>query len=90
MPKAQAIVEQLIRLIQDELAEWEDSMQGSEYGDEDYGDSSFDYAMDNDFAPKASSDSMSPSEIQDLIDQALDNRDFAEVERLSKLLKESN
>lgn len=90
MPKAKAIVQRLIQLIQGELAEWEDSMQGSEYGEDDYGDSSFDYAMDNDFAPRASSDSMSPSEIQDLIDQALDRRDFAEVERLSKLLKENN
>ena len=90
MPKAKAIVQQLIQLIQDELAEWEDSMQGSEYGDDDYGDSSFGYAMDNDFAPRASSNSMSQSDIQDLIDQALDRRDFAEVERLSKLLKENN
>jgi hypothetical protein len=46
--------------------------------------------MDNDFAPRASSNSMSQSDIQDLIDQALDRRDFAEVERLSKLLKENN
>lgn len=90
MPKAKAIVQRLIQLIQDELAEWEDSMQGSEYGEDDYGDSSFDYAMDNDFAPRASSNSMSQSEIQNLIDQALDRRDFAEVERLSKLLKENN
>lgn len=88
MPKAKAIVQQLIQLIQEELAEWEDSMTG--YDDEDYGDSSFDTAFDNDFEPRAASGEMSQSEIQSLIDQALDRRDFAEVQRLSKLLKENN
>jgi len=89
MPKAQAIVQKLIQLIQDELAEWEDSVSGSGYDDEEYGDSSFDTAFDNNFEPRAASGEISQSEIQDLIDQALDNRDFAEVERLSKLLKEN-
>jgi hypothetical protein len=94
MSKAKVIVQKLIRLIQDELAEWEDSMNQSDYeygdDDDDYGDSSFDYAMDNDFKSDAPSQEMSQSDIQDLIDQALDRRDFTEVERLSKLLKENN
>ena len=94
MSKAKVIVQKLIRLIQDELSEWEDSMNQSDYeygdDDDDYGDSSFDYAMDNDFKSDAPSQEMSQSDIQDLIDQALDRRDFTEVERLSKLLKENN
>jgi len=90
MPKAQAVVNKLIQLIQDELADWEDSVSGSEYDDEDYGDSSFDNAFDNGFLPRAARGEMSQSEIQSLIDQALDRRDFAEVQRLSKLLKENN
>jgi IDEAL domain len=90
MPKAKAIVQKLIQLIQDELAEWEDSVSGSGYDDEEYGDSSFDTAFDNDFEPRVARGELSQSEIRDLIDQALDSGDSEEFKRLSKLLKENN
>lgn len=89
MPKAKAIVQKLIQLIQDELAEWEDSVSGSGYDDEEYGDSSFDTAFYNDFEPNVARGELSQSEIRDLIDQALDSGDSEEFKRLSKLLKEN-
>lgn len=84
-PGAQAKVKSIIVIIKRELDEWEESMRAhdaEQYSDEDelvYGQEEL----------TRSEEDLSPSEIQDLIDQALDARDFTEVERLSKLLKES-
>jgi hypothetical protein len=73
-PKAKAIVNNLIRLIKQELADWEDSQSDSSYDEPDFSMPSNDRELDQ-------------ADIQNMIDIALDNRDFAEVERLSNLLK---
>ena len=80
-PIARKKVQDIIDLILQELSDWEASQEepyGSEY--EEPGQADFD------IAPSRSSEP-SRAEIQDMIDQALDRRDFAEVERLSKLLE---
>lgn len=80
-PIARKKVQDIIDLILQELSDWKASQEepyGSEY--EEPGQADFD------IAPSRSSEP-SRAEIQDMIDQALDRRDFAEVERLSKLLE---
>lgn len=80
-PIARKKVQDIIDLILQELSDWEASQEepyGSEY--EEPGQADFD------IAPSRSSEP-SRAEIQDMIDQALDRRDFAEVKRLSKLLE---
>jgi len=80
-PIARKKVQDIIDLILQELSDWEASQEepyGSEY--EEPGQADFD------IAPSRSSEP-SRAEIQDMIDQALDRRDFAEVERLSKSLE---
>lgn len=73
-PKAKSIVNNLIRLIKQELADWEDSHAESDYEEPDFGMPSQERELDQ-------------SDIQNMIDAALDRRDFAEVKRLSGLLK---
>jgi hypothetical protein len=76
----------------EELEEWQRSQEPS-YSDED------EYEEDDTlpggrevepevFHGRADAD-LAPSEIQELIDKALDRRDFVEVARLHSLLKES-
>ena len=87
MPKAQAKVRQLIQIIKQELQDWQDSMDAANYEDP--------YAEedDQDFpsfqAEEPMDRELDQAEIQNLIDRALDRRDFKEVERLSKMLKEN-
>lgn len=73
-PKAKSIVNNLIRLIKQELADWEDSQAESDYDEPEFNMPSQERELDQ-------------SDIQSMIDSALDRRDFAEVERLSQLLK---
>ena len=92
MPIARQKVQKLIDLIKEELEEWQRSQEPS-YSDED------EYEEDDTlpggrevepevFHGRADAD-LAPSEIQELIDKALDRRDFVEVARLHSLLKES-
>jgi hypothetical protein len=87
MQKAQAKVRKLIQIIKQELQDWQDSMDAANYEDP--------YAEedDQDFpsfqAEEPEERELDQTEIQDLIDQALDRRDFKEVERLSQMLKEN-
>jgi hypothetical protein len=87
MQKAQAKVRKLIQIIKQELQDWQDSMDAANYEDP--------YAEedDQDFpsfqAEEPEERELDQAEIQDLIDQALDRRDFKEVERLSQMLKEN-
>lgn len=73
-PKAKSIVGNLIRLIKQELADWEDSQAESDYEEPEFNMPSPERELDQ-------------SDIRNMIDAALDKRDFAEVERLSGLLK---
>ena len=90
MPKAQAKVRKLIQLIKKELKDWEDSLETPGYED-NYGeetDQEFKIpSQQSDISSQEPNKKLSPKEIQDLIDQALDRRDFAEVKRLSDLLR---
>lgn len=72
-PKAQAITKKLISIIQQELQEWEDSQT----------DQDIDFELDT---PTRDESELSNKEIQQLIDAALDARDFDEVGRLSQYL----
>jgi hypothetical protein len=93
MPKATETINMILELIQAELEEWNQAMRDwererldAEYGEEDY------ESPETEFETPSTGDdesSMSPSEIQARIDQALDARDFKEVERLSKFLNEN-
>jgi hypothetical protein len=84
-PKAKATVQRLIDEIIDELAEWKEEQRRWEEGD--YEDQYTSLGIE---APEErEEEDLSQEEIQDLIDQALDKRDFTEAERLSALLKES-
>lgn len=73
MPKAQVIVTRLIKLIKDELAEWEAQKNAGEIEDLDL--------------PIQTDAKLSQSEIQDMIDAALDSGDIETVKKLSALLK---
>lgn len=74
MPRAKSIVQNLINLIMAELEEWRSGQEEPEY--------SFDM-------PTRSRDEseLTKSELQDLIDAALDARDFEEVKRLTQYLR---
>ena len=73
MPRAKSIVQNLIKLIQQELEEWQDSQDEPEF------------SID---VPTRDESELSKSEIQKMIDAALDARDFEEVRRLSKYMEE--
>jgi hypothetical protein len=73
MPKATAIVKKLIKLIQTELAEWEAQMNAAEIEDLDL--------------PVRDESELSQSEIQDMIDAALDRGDDEALKKLSAMLK---
>lgn len=73
MPRAKSIVQNLIKLIQQELEEWQDSQDEPEF------------SID---IPTRDESELSKSEIQKMIDAALDARDFEEVRRLSKYMEE--
>lgn len=73
MPRAKSIVQNLIKLIQQELAEWADSQDEPEF------------SVD---IPTRDESELSKSEIQKMIDAALDARDFEEVRRLSQYMEE--
>jgi len=79
-PLARKKVQDIIDLIKQELSDWEASQQDVE-------DFEMPGAAEPDFGIQGQV-GMSRSEIQDQIDQALDRRDFKEVERLSKMLDE--
>lgn len=85
MPKAKRIVQRLVDMIKDELAEWEESMRSSEYDDDYYSSEEPGSAPSADFEP-TSARRLSKDEIRDLIDQAIDRGDQAEFKRLSDLL----
>lgn len=74
MPRAKSIVQNLINLIMAELEEWRSGQEEPDY--------SFDM-------PTRSRDEseLTKSELQDLIDAALDARDFEEVKRLTQYLR---
>lgn len=98
MPIARQKVQKIIDLIKEELEEWQRSQEPSymdSYADDtDYQDEEDDTLPGGRepepevFHGRADVD-LAPSEIQELIDKALDRRDFAEVARLHSLLKES-
>jgi len=73
LPRAKSIVKNLINLIQQELEDWQDSQDEPEF------------SID---IPDRDEASLSKSEIQRMIDTALDARDFDEVRRLSQYLSE--
>lgn len=73
MPRAKSIVQDLINLIMAELEEW-NSEQDEEPG----------YQVE---VPTRDESELSKSEISDLIDAALDAKDFEEVKRLSQFLR---
>lgn len=74
MPRAKSIVQNLINLIMAELEEWRSAQEEPEY--------SFD-------TPSRSRDEseLTNSELRNLIDSALDARDFEEAKRLSQYLR---
>lgn len=73
MPRAKSIVQDLINLIMAELEEW-----NSEQDEEP------NYQVE---VPTRDESELSKSEISDLIDAALDAKDFEEVKRLSQFLR---
>lgn len=86
MHAAQAKVRKLIQIIKQELKDWQDSVDAANYEDP--------YAEDDQDFPSYQAEEPADrepdqAEIQELIDKALDRRDFKEVERLSMMLKES-
>jgi hypothetical protein len=93
MPKAQVKVRKLIQIIKQELQDWQDSVDSANYEDPYAEDQYAEEPEDQDFpsfqAEEPEDRELSQTEIQDLIDQALDARDFKEVERLSQMLKEN-
>lgn len=93
MQKAQVKVRKLIQIIKQELQDWQDSVDSANYEDPYAEDQYDEEPEDQDFpsfqAEEPEDRELSQSEIQDLIDQALDARDFKEVERLSQMLKEN-
>jgi hypothetical protein len=99
MPIARQKVQKIIDLIKEELDEWQRSQEPA-YTDSYADDTDYQDEEDGDTLPggrdiepevfhgRADAD-LAPSEIQELIDKALDRRDFAEVARLHALLKEA-
>ena len=86
MHAAQIKVRKLIQIIKQELKDWQDSVDAANYEDP--------YAEDDQDFPSYQAEEPADrepdqAEIQELIDKALDRRDFKEVERLSMMLKES-
>lgn len=84
-PKAKRTVIRLLKLIKDELAEWEEQMRQwnqEQESDEDQPE----YASPSRETSSDESD-LSNQEILDLIDQALDSKDYAEAKRLHQFLK---
>lgn len=88
--KAKVIVQRLIDLIKKELSDWEEAQRPKSAYDDDYededdvltgGEEDDQPWLKEPDAPQP----MSRREIQDLIDQALDRRDFAEASRLSQI-----
>lgn len=88
--KAKVIVQRLIDLIKKELSDWEEAQRPKSAYDDDYededdvltgGEEEDQPWLREPDAPQQ----MGRREIQDLIDQALDRRDFAEAARLSQI-----
>jgi hypothetical protein len=88
-PKAKKKVQALIDAIKQELADWEESQRPRSVYDEDDDEEGTTIPGEETETPWLNEPTeerpMSRSEIQDLIDKALDRRDFAEVARLSQL-----
>lgn len=86
--KAKAKIQDLIDMIKQELSDWEESQRPRSVYDEDDDEETAVPGEETEtpwLNEPAEEKPMSKREIQDLIDRALDRRDFAEVARLSQL-----
>lgn len=89
MEKAKKKIKEILDLIKQELSDWEDEASAANYDYDEYEDDD----QDNLYEPaqeQPAKKELSQSQIRDMIDSALDRRDYPEVSRLSKLLLEKN